>query len=475
MIISENFPYKHGFFAIFEQLTKIPHGSGNTAEIAKYCYDFAKSNGCEAAIDKAGNVIIKRKAGQGYEDSEPIIIQGHLDMVCEKTPESPHDFLRDPLKLKFDGKYISAEDTTLGGDDGIAVAFALSLVEDKELQLPLLEILLTMDEETGLFGAAGLDGSMLSGKKLINLDSEEEGILLCGCAGGLTATVSEKFDTVSLNGTKCRITLNGLKGGHSGCEIHRRRLNAALCLAKLIMNCGVEYNLVSYKSGTKFNAIPCVCVAEVVVSDCEDFANRLNVLFEKVVESAKNSDDEPKLEIIFEDGSFDCLSYEDSNRVISYLNTVPDGVIKEGDTGVITSLNTGVTDFNDGQFYSEALIRSMVNDDLDVIAKQVIKSANISKFNADFSDRYSAWEYNEVSPLRDKMVEVYEKKFGKKPIVSTIHAGLECGVISDKIPGMDAVSMGPDILDVHTVNERLDVESSIRCFEYLVELLKSFK
>ena len=475
MIISENFPYKHSFFAIFEQLTKIPHGSGNTAEIARFCFDFAKSNGCDAVIDNVGNVIIKKAAGKGYEDSEPIIVQGHLDMVCEKTPESTHDFFVDPLKLHYDGKYISALDTTLGGDDGIAVAYALSLVADKEIALPPLEIVLTMDEETGLFGAAGLDGSMLSGKKLINLDSEEEGILLCGCAGGLTATVTEKFKSENISGTKCRITLSGLKGGHSGCEIHRRRLNAALCLAKLIMNCGVEYNLVFYKSGTKFNAIPCNCVAEVVVADCEDFVERLNTLFEKVVELAKGTDDQPKLELDFEDGSFECLSYEDSNRVISYLNTVPDGVIKEGDTGVITSLNTGVTDYENGQFYSEALIRSMVNDDLDVIAKQVIKSANISKFNSDFSDRYSAWEYNEVSPLRDKMVEVYENKFGVKPIVSTIHAGLECGVISDKIPGMDAVSMGPDILDVHTVNERLDVESAIRCFEYLVELLKSLK
>ncbi len=475
MIISENFPFTHSFFEIFEQLTKIPHGSGNTAEIAKFCYDFAKNNGCDAVIDEVGNVIIKRAAGKGFENCEPVIIQGHLDMVCEKLPESTHDFTKDELKLKYDGKYVSAEGTTLGGDDGIAVAYALALVEDKELQLPPLEILLTMDEETGLFGAAGLDGSMLSGKKLINLDSEEEGILLCGCAGGLTATVNEKFETVNVNGTKCRIALNGLRGGHSGCEIHRRRLNAALCLAKLIMNCGVEYNLVSYKSGTKFNAIPCVSVAEVVVTDCEGFIERLNTLFDQVVELAKDTDDEPELELTCEEGSFECLNYEDGNRVISYLNTVPDGVIKEGDTGVITSLNTGVTDFKDGQFHSEALIRSMVNDDLDVIAKQVIKAANISQFNADFSDRYSAWEYKEVSPLRDKMVKVYEDKFGVKPLVSTIHAGLECGVISDKIPGMDAVSMGPNIFDVHTVNERLDVESAISCFEYLVDLLKSLK
>ena len=473
MIISENFPYKHSFFKIFEELTKIPHGSGNTAEIAKYCYDFAVKNKCEAVIDNAGNVIIKRPAGVGFENAQPIIIQGHLDMVCEKTPDSDHDFTRDPLKLQFDGKYITAENTTLGGDDGIAVAYALSLVEDKDIQLPPLEILLTMDEETGLFGAAGLDGSLLNGKNLINLDSEEEGILLCGCAGGLTATIERKFDLSEQSGTVVKVTLDGLKGGHSGCEIHRRRLNAALVLARLLKNCGQEFGLVSYVSGTKFNAIPCVCSAEVLVSDVEKFVSLLNKELDIIKAEKVCAEDEPLLTFTAEQKTVSALSNEDSSCIIDYLCNVPDGAISEGETGVITSLNTGVSTLQNGDWHSEALIRSMVNGDLDVIVERVINAASSVGLKADFSDRYSAWEYNAVSPLRDKMVEVYEKKFGHKPIVSTIHAGLECGIISDKIPGMDAVSMGPDILDVHTVNERLDAESAIRCFEYLVEILKN--
>ena len=475
MIISENFPHKHSFFKIFEELTKIPHGSGNTAEIAKYCYDFAVKNNCEAVIDKAGNVIIKRPASQGFENAQPVIIQGHLDMVCEKTPDSDHDFTRDPLKLQFDGKYITAENTTLGGDDGIAVAYALALVEDKDIQLPPLEILLTMDEETGLFGAAGLDGSLLKGKNLINLDSEEEGILLCGCAGGLTAIIEHKFELSEQSGTVVRVTLDGLKGGHSGCEIHRRRLNAALVLARLLKNCGQELKLVSYKSGTKFNAIPCVCSAEVLVEDADRFTAALEKELDAVKAEKVCAEDEPILTFTAEQKTVSALSNEDSRRIIDYLCNVPDGVISEGETGVITSLNTGVSTLQNGNWHSEALIRSMVNGDLDVIAEKVIKVANSVGFKADFSDRYSAWEYNAVSPLRDKMVEVYEKKFGHKPTVSTIHAGLECGIISDKIPGMDAVSMGPDILDVHTVNERLDAESAIRCFEYLVAILKEMK
>ena len=473
MIISENFTHNNEFFKIFDDICKIPHGSGNTAEIAKYCYDFAIENGCEAEIDEVGNVIIKKSAGKGFENSEPIILQGHLDMVCEKTPDSNHCFTRDPLKLSFDGRYITAENTTLGGDDGIAVAYALALVKDTELQLPALEIVLTMDEETGLFGAAGLDGSKLKGKKLINLDSEEEGILLCGCAGGITAKIEAEFDVVKTNGTIVKVTLNGLKGGHSGCEIHRRRINAALTLAKMLKNSGCDFSLISFVSGTKFNAIPCVCTAEVLVNDADKFIESIKKNLEAVISTKTCDEDEPNLEFSVEKGQENALSLTDTKRVIDYLCNVPDGVISEGETGVITSLNTGVTDLRNGNWYSEALIRSMVNGDLDVIAEKVIAVANKVKFKADFSDHYSAWEYNAVSPLRDKMVEIYEKMYGKKPIVSTIHAGLECGVISDKIPGMDAVSMGPDILDVHTVNERLDVESAIRCFEYLVEILKN--
>lgn len=473
MIISENFNYNNEFFKIFEELTKIPHGSGNTAEIAKYCYDFAASCGCESEIDEVGNVIIKKSAGKGFENAEPIILQGHLDMVCEKTPDSQHDFTRDPLKLSFDGKYITAENTTLGGDDGIAVAYALALVKDNELQLPALEIVLTMDEETGLFGAAGLDGSKLKGKKLINLDSEEEGILLCGCAGGLTATIEENFALNEVNGNLIKVTLSGLKGGHSGCEIHRRRLNAALTLAKMLKNCGYDFNLVSYLSGTKFNAIPCVCTAEIVVENADEFVKNINNQLDNIKASGVSPDDVPVITVSVAESTVNALNIADSKRIIDYLCNVPDGVILEGKTGVITSLNTGVSTLENGQWHSEALIRSMINEDLDVIAQKVIAVAQNFSFKVDFSDRYSAWEYNAVSPLRDRMVEIYEKLYGKKPIVSTIHAGLECGVISDKIPGMDAVSIGPDILDVHTVNERLDVESAIRCFKYLVEILKN--
>lgn len=473
MIISENFPYKNEFFKIFDDICKIPHGSGNTAEIAKYCMAFAENCGCDAKMDSAGNVIIKRTAGVGYESHEPVIIQGHLDMVCDKTPDSDHDFTRDPLKISFDGKYITADNTTLGGDDGIAVAFGLALIKDKDLQLPPLEILLTTDEETGLYGAAGLDGGLLSGKNLINLDSEEEGILLCGCAGGVTAYVAAEFSTETLSGTVATVTVSGLAGGHSGVEIHKRRLNAAKVMAQLLNSVGFDYRLVSLVSGTKINVIPCNCVAKVLIDreNADAFKERITEIKNGI--AIISAEDRLNVSFRTENATVNAISVDDSKKLTEYLDMIKDGVIKEGTTGVVTSANIGVTDFADGKYRSASLIRSMDNSDLSFIADGVRELAAHFGFKFKTSDFYPAWEYNEISPLRDKAAAVYEKMYGRKPAVTTIHAGLECGLISEKIPGIDAVSFGPNILDVHTVNERLDVESTIRTWEYLVELLKN--
>ncbi len=475
MIISDNFPYNYEFFKIFENITKIPHGSGNTLELAHYCMKFAESCGCEAVMDSVGNVIITRPAGTGYENPEPVIIQGHLDMVCEKTPDGNHDFTRDPLKLFFDGKYIFAQDTTLGGDDGIAIAYGLALIKDKDLQLPPLEILLTVDEEIGLNGAVGLDGSLLSGKNLVNLDSEEEGTLLCGCAGGVTANVSACFNTEKHKGTIITVNVSGLAGGHSGVEIHKRRLNAAKVMAKLLSESAVEHHLVSFSSGTKFNAIPRNCEAKVLIDEAETEAFKDNVNSVAKDIEILCSDDKLNINFKTEIGVVNALSVEDSERIVNYLNQVKDGVITEGATGVVTSLNTGVTDYSDGKFNCETLIRSMDNSELGDVADGVLATASRFKFEFKTSDGYPAWEYNEISPLREKMIEVYEEMYGQKPQVTTIHAGLECGLISEKIPGMDAVSFGPNIIDVHTVNEKLDAESCVRTWEYLVKLLKRLK
>ncbi len=473
MIIADNFPYNNSFFRIFEELTRIPHGSGDTAEISKYCYAFAVKCGCDAVVDEAGNVIIKRPAGVGYENSQPVILQGHLDMVCEKTPDSSHDFTRDPLKLSFDGKYISALNTTLGGDDGVAVAFGLALVEDKDLQLPPLEILLTVDEETGLNGAIALDGSMLSGKALINLDSEEEGTLLCGCAGGVTARVSAEFKQKKQQGNALTVIVSGLAGGHSGVEIHKRRLNSAKTCARLLKSLDCEYNLISFSGGNKFNAIPRNSVAQIFVDDCERAVDLIKSEFDKL--EVFSAEDKPTVAFKAERISQNALSNTDSKRIVEFIDGIIDGVLKESATGVVTSLNIGVSTYKNGVLGCETLIRSMDNADITEVAERVTHFADGYGFKCTLSDAYPAWEYNEISPLRDKMVSVYENIYGEKPIVATIHAGLECGIISEKIKGMDAVSIGPNVSDVHTVNERLDAESTVRTWNYLIEVLKSLK
>lgn len=471
----DNFPYKHKFFEIFEQISSIPHGSGDTARLAKYCVDFARSHGASAVTDKAGNVVIKVKASEGFENADTVIIQGHLDMVCEKTPDSEHNFESDPLKLTFDGKYIKAVDTTLGGDDGIAVAYGLALVADVEAQHPPLEILLTTDEETGLNGAFGLEEGSVSGKTLINIDSEEEGILLCGCAGGVTAKVTGHISTEITEGELLTVTLGGLAGGHSGVEINKRRINAARLLARLICETDMDFGLLSFSGGGKNNAIPCNAKAELIISDggAAEFTDRINRIFEKV--EVISAEDKPKLQISVSTESGTCATAADSRRMLEYICGVPDGVIEEAETGVVTSLNTGVSNYANGTLYCEALLRSTVNSDLDVLSEKVLKTAEKFGLSAAFSDRYPAWEYNPKSKLREIMVRVFEKMYGKKPEVATIHAGLECGILSEKIEGLDAVSFGPDILNVHTVNERLDAESAIRSFEYLKELLKNLR
>ena len=269
------------------------------------------------------------------------------------------------------------------------------------------------------------------------------------------------------------MTVSGLAGGHSGVEIHKRRLNAAKVMVKLLNNADCDYRLVSLVSGTKINVIPSNCVAKVLIDteNADAFKERIT----KIKDSIAIFSAEDRLDVSFktEDGTVNAISVDDSKKLIEYLDTIQDGVIKEGITGVVTSLNIGVTDFADGKFSGASLIRSMDNSDLNTIADSVCDKAVRFGFEYKASDFYPAWEYNEVSPLRDKAVSVYEKLYGIKPAVTTIHAGLECGLISEKIPGIDAVSFGPNILDVHTVNEKLDVESTVRTWEYLVELIKN--
>lgn len=469
MRILENIEPKK-VFEYFEDLCAVPHGSGNTKQISDYCVNFAKEHGFSYIQDGFNNVIIKKNASVGYENSPTVILQGHLDMVCEKDSTSKIDFTKDGLSLRLDGDFVSAEGTTLGGDDGIAVAMALGVLDSGNLSHPPLEVLFTTDEETGMFGAVGLDATLLKGKILLNIDSEEEGVLTVGCAGGARAEITKSLNFETPEKTE-RIVISGLVGGHSGVEINKNRHNANKLMAEFL-NCIPNVKLAGISGGAKDNVIPNRCECS-VYADCD-----LTEIIDTFIKDKYNSAD-PNLQITVTDGEIiPVIGEEASKKIIDLICALPNGVQKMSGQikGLVqTSLNLGVLKIENDNLYCTFSVRSSVNSEKNELLN-TLKNITDS-FGADFSDHghYPAWEYRENSHLRDVMVKTFEKLYGRKPTVDVIHAGLECGIFCDKINGLDAVSFGPDLFDIHTVNERLSVSSVQRTYEFLCETLKNLR
>ncbi len=457
-------------FEYFEDLCAVPHGSGNTKQISDYCVNFAKEHGFSFVQDSLNNVIIRKNASAGYENSPTVILQGHLDMVCEKDSTSKMDFLKDGLSLRLDGDFVSADGTTLGGDDGIAVAMALSVLDSTDILHPPLEVLFTTDEETGMYGADGLDASLLKGKILLNIDSEDEGILTVGCAGGARADIRKSLTFGETAKTK-KIVISGLAGGHSGVEIHKNRHNANKLMLELL-NSIPNVKLAYVSGGAKDNVIPNRCECS-VCADCD-----LTEIIDTFIKDKYNSAD-PNLQITVTDGVVLPVINEKATReIIDLICALPNGVQKMSTqipSLVQTSLNLGVVKIENNTLYCTFSVRSSVNSEKYEILNKLKNIAD--SFDADFSDHghYPAWEYRENSHLRDVMVKTFEKLYGRKPTVDVIHAGLECGIFCDKIDRLDAVSFGPDLFDIHTVNERLSVSSVQRTYEFLCETLKNLR
>lgn len=457
-------------FEYFEDLCAVPHGSGNTKQISDYCVNFAKEHGFSFVQDSLNNVIIRKNASAGYENSPTVILQGHLDMVCEKDSTSEIDFLKDGLSLRLDGDFVSADGTTLGGDDGIAVAMALSVLDSTDILHPPLEVLFTTDEETGMYGADGLDASLLKGKILLNIDSEDEGILTVGCAGGARADIRKSLTFGETAKTK-KIVISGLAGGHSGVEIHKNRHNANKLMIELL-NSIPNVKLAYVSGGAKDNVIPNRCECS-VCADCD-----LTEIIDTFIKDKYNSAD-PNLQITVTDGVVLPVINEKATReIIDLICALPNGVQKMSTqipSLVQTSLNLGVVKIENNTLYCTFSVRSSVNSEKYEILNTLKNIAD--SFGADFSDHghYPAWEYRENSHLRDVMVKTFEKLYGRKPTVDVIHAGLECGIFCDKIDGLDAVSFGPVLFDIHTVNERLSVSSVQRTYEFLCETLKNLR
>ena len=470
-------------FYYFEEITKIPHGSGNTKQISDYLVGFARAHGLKYIQDESNNVIIFKDASKGYEKAPCVILQGHMDMVCEKTPESSHDFTKDPLELVVEGDYVSAKDTTLGGDDGIAVAYALALLEDDSLCHPALEVLITVDEEIGLLGAAALDTTPLKGRYLINLDSEEEGYLWVGCAGGLTAQTNIPVKYQEADGMKSEITVSGLLGGHSGSEIDKNRANATLLLGRFLFEAREKgpYVLAEIEGGQKDNAIPRTARALILTdeetgAEIQKFAGEFTRNLQKeytgsddgitVTAEARGTGKEPVLHPV---------SLE---KVLFFLIHYPNGIQKmcgymEG--LVETSCNLGITRLTPEGLACSASVRSSVATEKKALADKIAYLTEFLGGEYKAEGDYPSWEYKQDSRLRPYMVDVYEKLFHVKPQVRVIHAGLECGLFYEKIPGLDCVSLGPDMKDIHTTEEQLSISSVQKVWEYLLEVLKNMK
>ncbi|MBQ6893348.1 MAG: aminoacyl-histidine dipeptidase [Clostridia bacterium] len=454
----------------FEEICKIPHGSGNTDMISDYCVNFAKSLGLEVLKDAHNNVIIKKPASAGYEAHQTVILQGHLDMVCEKDADCPINFEKDGLNLKVDGDFIYAEGTTLGGDDGIAIAMAMAVLEDNSLCHPPIEALFTTDEETGMYGAEGLDASVLKGKTLINIDSEEEGILTVGCAGGARVDIRLPLVTGNSDMPCYRVTVGGLKGGHSGVEIDKGRLNSNITMGRFLNSLPFNYTIGDIRGGQKDNAIPRETVAVVFCDgDIQNAADSF-------VKDNRIDTDTGLLITVERIDNTVCFDNESSKKMTSFLCQVPNGIqvmSKDIEGLVQTSLNMGVLEIKDNTLHMTFAVRSSVNSEKYELLEK------LEQLTKDFGGAYSshahypAWEYRKVSPLRDTMVAVYKKLYGKAPKIVAIHAGLECGLFSEKIDGLDAVSFGPNLYDIHTSRERMSISSVGRTYEYLLEILRS--
>ncbi len=465
-------------FAYFEKLCSIPHGSGNTKQISDYLVSFAVEHGIRYIQDALNNVIFFQEGTCGYEDHEPVVLQGHMDMVCEKDADCPLDMAKDGLEVTHDGIYVYAKGTTLGGDDGIAVAFALALLADRSIPHPPLEVIITVDEETGMFGAAGIDLSMLRGRTLVNMDSEEEGIFTVSCAGGARGTITLPVQRRAVYGPCVKLTVEGLQGGHSGVEIHKNRANANKILGEFLSRVQklMPLCITKLEGGSKDNAIPRSASATLVAMGMG--LERINDIAAQLQKEVREQYAEPDAVIRGDDVDAlggNALGTEDSAKVIALLNAAPNGVQSwsEDIAGLVqTSLNLGIVRLDESLRMTFAVRSSVNQEKRDLLARL----AELAKFyDGQYSEvgDYPAWEYRKDSRLRDTMVRLYREMFGKEPEVVAIHAGLECGLLSEKLSGLDCVSIGPQMHDIHTSRERLEIASTERTWKFLLAVLKA--
>lgn len=469
------------FLEYFYDIASIPHGSGNTKKISDYLKCFAIDHGLYYRQDESNNIIIIKDAYPGYESHEPVILQGHMDMVTVKEDSVSIDMKEEGLSLLIENDVLSAKGTSLGGDDGIAVAYILTLL-DGDFKAPRIEAVITVDEEIGMLGAKALQVSDLTAKRMINIDQEEEGIFVIGCAGGARVDIKIPVNKEILAGNIYTVRVSGLKGGHSGIDINKNRMNGIKLLSEELckLHDSVPFRLIEINGGVADNAIPNDVSAKIMLTD-----EMLNSVFENKILSLNGMDfysgdavNYDKADFFVKKEKYDemiVLSDADTINALKLIAEVPYGVMamdERIEDMVLTSLNSGIIKSNEENIDLSISVRSNVNSLRDELVYKLCKLAKDSNASYDVHGKYPGWEYAGATELEKVVVDTYEEMFLCKPRLESIHAGLECGIFAEKIDGLQCISIGPDIIDIHSVNEHLPLPSARRCFELIVNILK---
>lgn len=468
-------------FYYFEEISSIPRGSGDLEAVSDYCVNFAKERNLTVRKDELNNVVIKKPATEGRENDTAVIIQGHLDMVCEKTTESNHDFENDGIELLVDGDWISANGTTLGADNGIAIAYALAILDDNTISHPALEVIFTADEEIGMFGAKALDMSDLTGKYMLNLDCEEDGICYAGCAGGARLEAQFDIERTSSKGTLYTITVKGLKGGHSGAEIDKERANASMIMGRVLhkIDDTMNFGIVSVNGGSKDNVITRENIAQIVAED-EDTLKKIIDDFNTEIKNEYAVTDENIIVTIEkgEYGEYNVVCKDNQDDVITFMYTVPYGPQNycTDVKGVVeTSLNMGVVNTTEDKIVIVMSVRSMIRSRKQLLLDRVKCLALKLNAKVEIGADYPEWEFKRNSALQDIMKKTYFDMYKEEIEMTVIHAGLECGYFLEKNPELDVLSFGPQMFDIHTPEERLSISSTKKVYDLVLELLKNIK
>lgn len=468
-------------FHFFEEITAIPRESGKEKAISDYLVSFAKERGLWYYQDDLHNVIIKKGASQGVENKEPVMLQGHIDMVCDKLASAEHDFSKEGPKLIVKDGVLTADGTTLGADNGVAVALMLMVLDDDSIAHPPVECVFTTQEEVGLIGAAGLDKSKIDARIMINMDSEEEGVATVSCAGGMSVRFTRKIERKAAEGTLMQISIEGLLGGHSGTDISKERQNANLLMARMVhmLQSSTDAKLVGFSGGSKENAITRECQASLLYTDAEEAAKAEELacsLAEKMADEITPYEADFSCEISVEEGKGAEVIPDDAAKAfVNVMYLAPNGVRARNinmDGFVVVSSNLGVVRADEEELYLAFSPRSSVASLQEDMKERFRTLAETFGFEINIGGEYPGWSYKEESSIRSIFQESYRELFGTELKIEALHAGLECGLFSDAIPDLDAIAVGPTLEDVHTPDESMPLDSCERFYELLKDVLK---